>query len=121
MCKKQKISAFIKKLKDLSESTTDSLERAVALEAYDPQSDENTICFFKDLLQHGCITGMVPSLIYYVGTEAFFDKYYEEIISLKTEYEESTGQSMVIPHQVKNHLAWFGFEETARLLWERNQ
>ena len=118
MCKKQNISAFIEKIRGISESPTDSLEKAVALEAYDPQSDEYTISFFKDLLNHGCITGMVPSLIYYSDTEKFFDKYYEEIIWLKTEYEENTGQPMQIPHQVKNYLAWFAFEETARKLWE---
>ena len=118
MCKKQNISAFIEKLRELTESPTDSLEKAVALEAYDPQSDEYTISFFEDLLNHGCISGMVSSLIYYSDTEKFFDKYYEEIIWLKSEYEENTGQSIQIPHQMKNHLAWFAFEETARKLWE---
>ena len=112
------ISVLIQKLKELSESPTDSLERAVAIEAHDPESDENTIRFFEDLLQYGCISGMVSSLVYYCDTEAFFDKYYEEIIELKTEHEEMTGQPMQIPHQVKNHLAWFAFEETARRLWE---
>ena len=118
MCKKQNISAFIEKLRELTESPTDSLEKVVALEAYDSQSDEYIICFFEDLLNYGCKNGMVPSLVYYTDTEAFFDKYYEDIIWLKTEYEENTGQPMVIPHQVKNHLAWFAFEETARKLWE---
>ena len=118
MCKKQNISAFIEKLRELTESPTDSLEKAVALEAYDPQSDEYTISFFKDLLNHGCVSGMVSSLIYYSDTGKFFDKYYEDIIWLKTEYEESIGQPIQIPHQVKNHLAWFAFEETARRLWE---
>ena len=120
MCKKQNISAFIQKLREILEYPTDSLEKAVALEAYDPQSNENTIRFFEDLLQHGCISGMVGSLVYYADTEAFFDKYYEEIIWLKTEYEEMTGQPMEIPYHLKNHLAWFAFEETARQLWENN-
>ena len=118
MREKTNISTFTEKLRELTESPTDSLEKAVALEAYDPQSDENTINFFKDLLNHGCISGMVSSLIYYADTEVFFDKYYEDIIWLKTEYEENTGQPMQIPHQIKNHLSWFAFEETARRLWE---
>lgn len=116
MLNKQNTMLFIEKLKDISETPFDSLEKAVALEALDLDSPENTIQFFKDLLQYGCITGMVPSLVYYRDTEAFFDKYYEDIIWLKTEYEESIGQSMEIPHQVKNYLAWFAFEETARLI-----
>jgi hypothetical protein len=118
MCNKQNISEFIQKLQKIAESPQNSLERAVVVEALDLQSDENTINFFENLLQHGCISGMVPSLVYYRDTEAFFDTHYEEIILLKTEYEEATGQPMKIPHQLKNHLAWFGFEETARRLWE---
>ena len=118
MCEPKNIPAFIQKLQEILEEPHDSLEKAVALEAYDPESDENTINFFKDLLQYGCICGMVPSLIYYHDTEALFDIHYQDIIWLKTEWEESTGTSMQISHQVKNHLAWFAFEETARRLWE---
>jgi len=118
MSNKQNITAFMKQLQSLIESPTESLEKAVALEAYDPQSDENTIRFFKDLLNHGCICGMVSSLVYYRDTEAFFDKYYEEIIWLKSEYEESIGQFIDLGYNWKNTLAWFAFEETARKLWE---
>ena len=118
MCNTKNISAFIQKLKSISESPNDSLERAVALEAYDSQSDENTINFFTDLLQHGCISGMVPSLVYYCDTEAFFDHHYHEIMELKIEFEEMTGQPMQIDYHLKNHLAWFAFEEMARRLWE---
>ncbi len=114
MSNKQNILSFTEKIKNISETFTDSLEKAVALEALDIDSPENTVRFFKDLLQYGCITGIVPSLVYYRDTEVFFDKYYEDIIWLKTEYEESIGQPMEIPHQIKNYLAWFAFEETAR-------
>lgn len=69
--------------------------------------------FFDDLLNHGCVSGMIGSLIYYRDTEKFFDTHYEEIIWLKTEFEESTGTSMQIPYQLKNHLAWFAFEQVA--------
>ena len=117
MCKKQNISAFIQKLQEIAESPQNSLEKEVAIEALDHENQENTIRFFEDLLQHGCVSGMVSSLIYYRDTEIFFDQYYEDIIWLKTEYEEAIGQPMKIPHQIKNHLAWFAFEETARKIW----
>jgi hypothetical protein len=118
MCKKQNNSSFIAKIREISESPIDSLERAVALEAYDPQSDEYTICFFKNLLNYGCISGMVGSLIYYHDTEKFFDHHYYEIMELKEEFEDSIGQPLEIPYQLKNYLTWFSFEETARRLWE---
>jgi hypothetical protein len=69
--------------------------------------------FFHDLLNYGCASGMISSLIYYSDTEKFFDTHYEEVMDLKTEFEESTGESMKIPHQLKNHLAWFAFEQVA--------
>ena len=103
MDNKQNPSAFIQKLQKIAESPTDSLEKAVAIEAYDPQSDEYTICFFKDLLQHGCISGMVPSLVYYSDTEKFFDHHYHEIMELKVEFEEMTGEPMQIDYHLKNH------------------
>ncbi len=118
MCTTKNISAFIQKLREISKSQTDSLEKAVAIEAYDRDSDENTICFFKDLLNYGCINGMVSSLVYYRDTEVFFDNHYHEIMELKEEYEKSIGEPMTIPYHLKNHLAWFAFEETARRLWK---
>jgi hypothetical protein len=72
-----------------------------ALEHEDPQ------IFFKDLLQHGCISGMVGKLIYYKDTHAFYDKFYAEIETLREEYEESTGESLPIKNDLKNFLAWF--------------
>ncbi len=118
MSKQMNISTLIEKLKSISESRGDSLEKEVAHEALSSETPEGIQSFFSDLSQHGCISGMVSSLIYYHDTEAFFDKYYEEIIWLKSEYEESMGQPMEIAHQVKNYLAWFAFEETARKIAE---
>lgn len=54
-----------------------------ALEYHDPKA------FFHDLAHHGCISGMVSSMIYYTDTHAFFDEHYEEIQSLKEQWEES--------------------------------
>ena len=69
--------------------------------------------FFNDLLSHGCVSGMISRLVFYNQTEKFFDEHYHEIMELKEAFEESTGQPMEIPYQLKNHLAWFGFEQTA--------
>ena len=78
-----------------------------ALEHEDPQT------FFKDLLQHGCISGMVTKLIYYKDTHDFYDKHYTEIEELREEYEESTGECLPIKNDLKNFLAWFAFEQVA--------
>ncbi|QMU63082.1 MAG: hypothetical protein GKR88_01530 [Flavobacteriaceae bacterium] len=46
-------------------------------------------------------------------TLTFFDTYYQDIIWSKTDFENTTGASMEIEHNVKNHLVWFAFEQTA--------
>jgi len=102
-----------KLLKQICKDNPDSIQAAVAQEALeydDPQS------FFEDLQQHGCISGIVSSLIYYNDTHAFYDKHYEEIEELRTEYESSTGEPIQINNDLKNYLAWFAFEQVANEL-----
>lgn len=87
-----------------------SIKAAVAQEALDHEDPQ---AFFNDLQQHGCVSGMVSSLIYYIDTHAFYDKHYEEIEELRTEYKELTGESIQIGSDLKNYLAWFAFEYVA--------
>lgn len=79
----------------------------------DYENDEEIEVFFSDLLQYGCISGMVRDLIYYKDTHAFYDWYYEDIEELRYEWEEQTGESLVPRGDLKNWFAWFAFEETA--------
>lgn len=104
-------SAFLEKLERLANADEDTIIKFVANEALD--REDSVEKWFEDLLQYGCVSGMVSGLVYYSDTEAFFDKYYDEIMELKEDYEESIGEPMKIPYQLKNHLAWFGFEQTA--------
>lgn len=97
-------------LQRILKDNPESIKSAVAQEALehdDPQS------FFEDLQQHGCISGLVSSLIYYQDTHAFYDNHYEEIEELRSEYEESIGEPLQIINDLKNHLAWFAFEQVA--------
>ena len=87
-----------------------SLKAAVAQEALDYDNPE---IFFHDLLSHGCVSGMVGSLIYYADTHVFYDKHYSEIELLREEYEDSIGEPIKIKGDLKNYLAWFAFELTA--------
>ena len=99
-----------KLLKQLCKDNPESIKAAVAQAALDYDDPQ---AFFNDLLQHGCISGMVSSLIYYKDTHAFYDKHYSEIEELRTEYEESTGEPLQINNDLKNFLAWFAFEQVA--------
>ncbi len=97
-------------LQQIIKNDTYSLKSAVAQEALDYDTPE---AFFHDLLNNGCVSGMVCTLIYYTDTRAFYDRHYDEIEELREEYEDSIGEPIKIKGDLKNFLAWFGFEETA--------
>jgi hypothetical protein len=103
----KKLNKHLQKILDENPNT---IKACVIQEAFDYH---NTKGFFEELSQYGCISGMVSSLVYYSDTEAFFDNYYHEIMELKEDYEESIGEAMKLPYNLKNHLAWFSFEQTA--------
>jgi len=83
------------------------------------------------VLNFGCQTGIVPELVYYTDTTAFYRKHKEEINDLlyKTMFSIGTydpvnlfGENWDKEDPLckddfnQNLLAWFGFEETLRQL-----
>ena len=87
----------------------------------------------KDLFYGGCASGFVGELVYYADTVKFFAKYRRDISALLKEAIENCGEG---PEGVfgdkwekddplaqedfnRNLLAWFGFEEAARRLADR--
>ncbi|MDD2987133.1 hypothetical protein [Flavobacterium sp.] len=86
-------TTLIKKLTAIANNPASSLEKEVALEALtypDPQE------FFTLLSEHGCVSGLVGSLIYYTQTHAFYDTHYQEIEELREEFEKNTGTALRI-------------------------
>ena len=78
----------------------------------------------NEVIQYGCVTGIVPSLIYYHQTEAFFNRHKDAINELAHELSEDLyGNPFEIYHNLnggcsKNNMAWFGFEEVTRMIAE---
>jgi hypothetical protein len=99
-----------KSLRKIIKQEPASIKAFVAEEALE---NDNIRHFFNDLSNHGCVSGMVSSLIYYRQTHSFFDTYYEQIETLRLHYEEETGGQIGLGNDLKNTLAWFAFEETA--------
>lgn len=99
-----------KELQTIANAPIDTIEKVVALEAL---QKENAITFFKELLNYGCHTGMVGSLIYYTDTHTFFDIHYHQIEELRSYFEDEMGGKIKIIGDLKNTLAWFAFEEVA--------
>lgn len=106
-----------KQLQQIAEEA-EGLRKATAeivlgeLESYDNAED-----FFNDLFSHGCVSGLVGSLIYYTDTHAFAKEHLEDIMTLYQEVTEELGVTPSIDSDATNWLAWFGFEETALQLY----
>ena len=107
-----KNNSLIKQLQEIASSRTLSIKAYVAKEAL--YYSENEIHnFFSDLLQYGCVSGIIGSLIYYYDTHKFYDDFYNQIENLRYDYEDSVGQPLTIKGDLKNFMTWFAFEETA--------
>lgn len=85
--------------------------------------------YIEDLMQHGCISGMVGELIYYHDTVKFYEEFKTEIKAMLKEAMDESG--LKSPQELfgdkwddedyfaeedlnQNLLAWFGYEETVR-------
>lgn len=80
----------------------------------DYQTDDEIENFFSDLLNHGCQSGMISTLIYYDDTKQFFIKYIDEINELIEKLEDELGESIKADGNRLNFYSWLAFEETAR-------
>ena len=73
--------------------------------------DDEIRAYMNDVLNYGCVSGTVSSLIYCSDTKEFFTKYQDEIFEILQDFKEECG----IPFEINsNNLAWFGYEETLR-------
>lgn len=97
------------------------------------QGEKNDTFTVEDIATHGC-EGGIGGLIYYTETEAFHDRYQEEIWQLVNEFADDSGQStlkylsnvlgdkVVSVKSLKNYLTWFAVEVVAsRILGSREQ
>ena len=71
----------------------------------------------KDIVQCGCVSGIVPSLIYYSDTCKFFNCYRQEILSMiqnpdKNIYSDCTYLLGYKKYNIaqKNDLSWFAYD-----------
>lgn len=105
-----------KSLRELLANTDNKLEKDIIRDLISEDEPEN---YIKDVLSHGCSSGVVCKLIYYTDTKKYFSKFMEEIEELKDEMEESTGEPLNIGTPMSNWLAWFGYEETIRKIADK--
>lgn len=73
--------------------------------------DDEIRAYINDVLNYGCSSGCVSSLIYYSDTDKFFHKYSDEVLEMLDDAKKEYGITFEIN---SNNLAWFGYEETLR-------
>lgn len=120
----------VNNIKRLRRDSDNKLFRRVCswtIEHWSEYSDKTYL--FKDVLYHGCQSGVVSELIWYSDTVKFYKKYQDEINDLLKDFMDGTGiyamnelfgknwddeDPLAIEDYNRNLLAWFGFEETLR-------
>ena len=71
--------------------------------------DDEILSYMRDIIDYGCVSGTVKSLITYKDTEKYFDKYVNEIFDLINEKRDDGWDLNNIEFN-KNNLAWWSFE-----------
>lgn len=119
----------IEALENLKENSSNKLEITVLETLLEKGDESEIVSYIKDLVQHGCISGMEGSLIYYNDTVKFYQEYKEEIKRMLKELMDDCGFKSPVElfgdkwdnedyfaeeDTNQNLLAWFGFEETVR-------
>ena len=116
------METLTKKWMDYFEQGT-KLTRAVIDDILEQDNQQG---YIKDVLEHGCQSGVVSSLIYYNDTTAFYDKYNEDIYNLLYVDMQDFGYQSIpemvaslngakdvgSDEQYKNLLAWYGYERS---------
>lgn len=99
----------------------------------DAKVSEDTANYLKNVTENGCASGYVTDMIYYTDTIKFFEDNKKEISTMLSNMLEETGlncpselfgeawdKSDPLCQETNNQnlLAWFGYEETARIILE---
>ena len=83
-----------------------------------------------EVLEHGCVSGTVSSLIYYSDTVATFDKYADDIYDLIESFDPDTFLDMLKAHvntteiilncdSSKNWIVWLAYEDVVSSLADK--
>lgn len=77
-------------------------------------NDEEIVTYISDVLNHGCVCGVVTSLITYNDTENFTRNYLNEVLEILDNLIQEIGEPAFTIDS--NNLAWLAYEETLRQL-----
>ena len=118
--------------KAVKEAAKTQLEKAVAawIVSHMDDYDGSAAGVLNDLWKGGCSSGIVGGLIYYKDTIPFAEKYLADILQIAVDQADEMGEKNCFAligslngaencgdsGQALNLLAWYGFEEAARII-----
>ena len=103
---------MLNKLNSMMNNTESELTKeviAILLDNIDEEwNDEEVEMYIQDVLRHGCVTGIIPQLIYTTDCDEFFTNNMDEIFEL---YNEKRDEGYELNFDIdKVSLSWFAFE-----------
>lgn len=125
---KQNVEKLNKQAIEANDGLVESVTNYI-LDKFDEYDDPKTIV--TEVLEHGCVSGIVGELVYYSDTTAYYAKNKDAINHLLYEQMEEFGDHnleeffcgavkwdpedpLALDYYNQNILAWFGFETTMR-------
>ena len=123
-----------KKLKGAKTPLEKKVQLQIAQEAANNYAGDIE-AYLGDLFRNGCISGMVCELTYFADTIKWYKKYIDDINQLLKDTMDSLGiygidnifgekwdqeDPLCLDKPNQNLLAWFSFEETAKILAKRS-
>ena len=70
--------------------------------------------FLEDVMNYGCISGIVPELIYFNDTKDFFIKHMEEIFDIYNSIKDNLSPNFEVN---ANNLSWLAFEYMTSIIY----
>lgn len=121
-------------LRDVTRLAQTNLEKVVAKDAMDKDYDD-PFEYVREVVQHGCESGIVGQLVYYNQASAFYRQHESDIWDILEADRENTGADNILTmlagmrwagnvgtsDQLENYLAWYGYETAARAILDRKE
>ena len=89
----------------------------IILDQVDDMNNEEILEHVAQIINYGCVSGIVPALMTYKDTDEFFNNHSDEILELLDNDKEEGILDMNNFELSKNNLAWFAFETIAQEIY----
>ena len=82
----------------------------IIMDQVDSMNNEEILEYVAQIINYGCVSGIVPTLMTYKDTDEFFNNHSDEILELLDDDKEEGILDMNEVEFNKNWLSWYAFE-----------